>query len=332
MQSKEELLIKLFNNECSRKELEHLLDLIKQDPQNSGPEVMSELFKQLELNSHYTIVNKKKIHNQVIKSIKQSTATTSDYNNRRKKIVWLGKVAAVLFFVVSIILISQYLSGNDIIITQTDYGEVKEITLPDSSIVTLNGNSTLRYAPLWDESATRKVFLKGEAYFKVRKKENTLAKFQVVTDDLVVEVLGTIFNVNTHLEETSVFLEEGKVLVSMDNTDHDIVRLQPGEIFRYSAVNNKLTAPRPIVTESPTSWKDGFLTFDKVPLKTVLDQLASSHNLKYKIEDTELADKVLQITIPLQDLDEAMTLLVKTIPADIVKEENVFNIRKKVSR
>ena len=47
----------------------------------------------------------------------------------------------------------------------TEYGEIKILTLPDSSKVFLNANSTLTFTDKWDESADRKVALEGEAFF-----------------------------------------------------------------------------------------------------------------------------------------------------------------------
>ena len=71
-------------------------------------------------------------------------------------------------------------------------GEKKEVLLADGTKVILNAHSTLKYF----KKDVRKVQLTGEAYFEVQKQPKTKAAFQVKTEDLLVTVLGTEFNVN----------------------------------------------------------------------------------------------------------------------------------------
>lgn len=55
---------------------------------------------------------------------------------------------------------------------QTAYGEVASVQLPDGTLVTLNGNSQLKYSRLyWWFMEERKVALKGEAFFDVVKRK-----------------------------------------------------------------------------------------------------------------------------------------------------------------
>ena len=49
---------------------------------------------------------------------------------------------------------------------------IKTILLPDSSLITLNANSTLSYNNNWNSTAPRKVWLNGEAYFSVTHQQN----------------------------------------------------------------------------------------------------------------------------------------------------------------
>jgi transmembrane sensor len=47
----------------------------------------------------------------------------------------------------------------------TAYNEVTKVVLPDHSVVTLNGNSTLYYNDNWTDGTLREVWLEGEAFF-----------------------------------------------------------------------------------------------------------------------------------------------------------------------
>ena len=167
-------------------------------------------------------------------------------------------------------------------IAQTGFDERKEIVLPDGSHVTLNGNSTLQYFSDWSAGETRVVKLQGEAYFQVDKKKETNTKFQVLTEDLTVEVLGTFFNVNTRQEATKVFLEKGKVKVKLEDKKSTQLLLEPGQVVSYSAKRKSLLSPYKVANELQISWKDGYLTFKDSSLKEILEQLAAISNLELK--------------------------------------------------
>jgi ferric-dicitrate binding protein FerR (iron transport regulator) len=44
----------------------------------------------------------------------------------------------------------------------TGFGQTRQLVLPDRSVVTLNGNSTLSYRPAWPGDRPREVWLEGK--------------------------------------------------------------------------------------------------------------------------------------------------------------------------
>jgi ferric-dicitrate binding protein FerR (iron transport regulator) len=88
--------------------------------------------------------------------------------------------------------------------------EVKEMTLADGSIVTLNAGSRLDW-PAAFAADSRKVIVTGEAYFEVAVNAN--APFEVEGKEVNIRVLGTSFN--TSATDTSAVAEvyTGKILL-----------------------------------------------------------------------------------------------------------------------
>ena len=84
--------------------------------------------------------------------------------------------------------------------------------LPDSTVVFLNSESSLRYPSSFKNSKERKVELKGEGYFEVTK---DVEKHFIVSTvhRSQVEVLGTSFNIEAYEEspEVSTTLIKGKI-------------------------------------------------------------------------------------------------------------------------
>ena len=141
---------------------------------------------------------------------------------------FIGIAASILLLVT----LGIYTLNPTKVVYKTAFGEVLNLKLKDGSLVTLNSNSSMYYY----ENNNRKVWLTGEAFFEVDKKETTNAKFWVITDDLKIEVYGTSFNVDTKHEKTAVFLEEGRIWLALKNGTTK--KMIPGNYLSYSAKEN----------------------------------------------------------------------------------------------
>ncbi len=329
MHLKEELIRKLFLGTCNREELEQLLQLVKDDPSEVGPDVMTELFEQLasskEVDAHvsnriFDLIEKKK------KEADTTQAAGPKLTARRPLFIQISRIAAVaLLLIIGTWAVIEW-NGRQPVEVQTAYNEIKELVLPDGSKVVLNGNSTLQYPKSWKEGADRKVNLYGEAYFEVEKKPATQAKFQVITQDLTVEVLGTVFNVNTRKSETSVFLEEGKVRVNLDHEVDKVINLEPGEIMQYSATSKKLTTPKKIAKELEVNWRTGNMEFHETPLKEILEEIAHANKLEFVIREENLAEETFTLVLPIEDMGVTMTILSKSTGLSLQKEGETYII------
>lgn len=187
----------------------------------------------------------------------------------------------------------------------TTFGERKQLTLPDHTIVDLNANSLLRLGAEW-ENGTREVWLDGEAYFRVEKKPFTKAKFIVHTKGLDIEVLGTQFNVNTRKSSTKVLLEEGKVklLVKEGKEPTAPLYLAPGELADFSQKTGSIKKQILEKTQKIVSWKEGYLIYEKAALNEVINDIQSTYGLVVTVEENELLDKTISGAFPTDNLDE----------------------------
>ena len=157
-----------------------------------------------------------------------------------------------------------YLNQEQELVYATEYGEWKTVVLPDSSEVRLNANTELRLVGDWKEGEDRKVSMQGEAFFDIRKKPATGARFLVQADDVSVEVLGTSFNMFNRNNTTEVFLEEGKVKL---NAGEEATYLEPGDFVAYSGVKKKIVESGKASDKLPSSWKEGTLIMEKKPVR-----------------------------------------------------------------
>jgi transmembrane sensor len=211
---------------------------------------------------------------------------------------------------------------------QTAFGKTQSVTLPDGSVVTLNGNSRLTVPGEWADEETRVVNLDGEAFFSVSKQKTTdgqPVKFQVRTADLTVEVLGTQFNVSHRRSRTEVVLQEGSVQISDPQTNTPPTLMQPGERVTYSATDHRLVK-RPVDTQLFTSWRDNLLIFKDQPVSEIARQLEDGYGLRIEIRSASLAQRTFSGSIPTDSVQLFFTKLEKLYGVTVRREADRYVI------
>ncbi|MEM6801749.1 MAG: FecR domain-containing protein [Bacteroidota bacterium] len=180
---------------------------------------------------------------------------------------------------------------------QTTYGEIQNISLPDGSQVTLNANSHLEILGNWEESESRKLKLEGEAFFSVvHASDYEGKKFEVESGNMLVQVLGTKFNVEQREKKFQLVLTEGSVQL-IPKSNKEALSISPGEMASYDFTSARLNT-KAINTEVYTSWQSKELVFDTTPLSDLLDILKYSYGYEVLLEDPALLEKKLTGTLP----------------------------------
>lgn len=216
----------------------------------------------------------------------------------------------------------------------TKYAQVKNITLPDGSKVTLNANSQLKLSADWSAQGDRQVWLEGEAYFEVEKKLATGQKFIVHTKDMDVEVLGTKFNVNTRHQKAIVSLEEGKIKLSVNgqikqilkkNYKEEIFEMKPGELVTVdSAKGIAVTNVKNIDFHS--GWVRNEYHFNNTSLKEIATLIKDIHGYNVMADDDKLLLQVITGDLRAANLQELINILSVTFKLKIVVKNNTIII------
>lgn len=165
-------------------------------------------------------------------------------------------------------------------------GAKSKITFPDGSVVWLNAGSKVKYDSNFAK-ASRNVELTGEGYFEVSK--NKELPFVVNTEKLSVKVLGTKFNLKSYEEdsEVKVTLKEGAVKVGDFLTDAAPVELKPNQRFTFRKADLSMLVDS-VDASHIDNWRNGAMTFDKVPLEEIAKELRRLYNIPIRIESDKL--------------------------------------------
>lgn len=112
-------------------------------------------------------------------------------------------------------------------IYKTSPGEKKTFILPDQSKVILNAASELVLAAGFGKTE-RSVTLSGEAFFEVTHHQDL--PFLVHTNEFLIKVLGTKFNVKAYpREKNEATLLQGSIELHLNNINKKAVQLKPDE-------------------------------------------------------------------------------------------------------
>ncbi|MGV8091598.1 MAG: FecR family protein [Mangrovibacterium sp.] len=190
-------------------------------------------------------------------------------------------------------------------------GQMGHLFLFDGTEVWLNSGSHFKYPNRFNRDE-RKVFLRGEAFFKVHHDKHL--PFVVQTDKMDVEVLGTSFNVSAYPEEEeySVTLEQGSVNIRSANQKQGTV-LTPGQ--RASVGGSGTIHVERVPVKKYTDWKEGRIVFDAESLGEIARKLERWYNVTINFDSEELkAFRVTGRIIRNKPIDQTMKAIEMLTP------------------
>ena len=293
---------KYLQGECSPEELQRLYRYLREDGAAEYDSLLSELWQQLSVDQSLSPTASDRIYREVL------TATSSPTTHYRHFL--LPSAAALVGFLFFGWWI-YYQFSTSYVTYQTTYGEVRQITLPDQSVVDLNANSEIKITTTFTDDAQREVWLTGEAYFHVEPQQRSATErvpFVVHTSNFDVEVMGTAFNVKDRRGTTDVLLNSGSVLLKNLADSSQALTMVPGE--RVS-----LSESQPLVltrVEEPavyTSWKDNELYFEDQTLTVIQQELADRYDVALRFGDPALGQLRFTGSAP----SDSLIILLKTI-------------------
>jgi transmembrane sensor len=212
--------------------------------------------------------------------IRMETISKVQKRNRGRNLVFnLLKIAASVLFIIALGFLTKLVynwSQQEEWTTYTSYNTITLIALSDKSKVWLNKNSEI-IVPKVFKGNSRKVHLKGEAYFEVVK--NPKKPFMVYAHRTTTKVLGTSFNLNARLKDSSISLlvVTGKVLFAL-NKNREII-LTPGQNGIINLAKSSISKEK-INNNNCIAWKTGILQFKNASLDELCMTLSDYYRVK----------------------------------------------------
>jgi len=213
----------------------------------------------------------------------------------------------------------------------------RTVTLPDGSVVVLNGNATLTTAARWTAAAPREVWLTGEAYFRVAHlaapavrniaAAPARAKFVVHAGGLDIAVLGTQFNVNSQPAGTKVVLTSGQVAVDRHAwfTTENLL-MQPGDLVETSPAAPHL-ARRRVQPALYSAWTQGQLQLQQTSVRDIVQLLRDAYGWQVVATDSAILHQTLTGILPANTPDLLLPALAKSLGVQVTRTGNVVRLQ-----
>ena len=246
-----------------------------------------------------------------------------------KKPVFAGGAAFASLALVTIITVSLLPIQTNVPNTiaapayTTQVAEIRELTLEDGSVVTLGAKSRIET----EFTSTRRqvTLLEGEAFFEVTEDESR--PFFVASQDTLVRVVGTKFDVKRSAEIVHVSVLEGivevmkaddvgQIIEAADTSNIDKQVLTAGE--RVSAARRvALPQARQVEQAEPGAWREGRLAYEDASLAEIVADLNRYYDRPVRIASSDVGDLRSTVAFNTAEIEQVFDVMAAIHPVDI---------------
>jgi transmembrane sensor len=241
---------------------------------------------------------------------------------------WRGRTAGAAFgamaaALVGIVAIPALLDRPDVE-ASTLVAEIRPITLPDGTRVTLGARSEIKAR--FDKGERRVELTRGEAFFEIA--EDATRPFVVDAGGTEIRDIGTSFDVKRAAGKVEVGVLEGIVEVR----PQDLLGRQPiARLHAGQRVRAKETGLGPIVAatrvgaieSAPTAagaWREGQLAYDDTRLADVVADLNRYYGPGVRLESGALGEVRLAASFKAHEIDKFLQELPAVAPVVIQRD------------
>ena len=250
-----------------------------------------------------------------------------------KNIVSVPRYAMSLVAVVCVAVGSLMLPAANAPITayySTEKGEIETIVLADNTEITLGAKSAIR---THTSDLKRSVeLLSGEAFFDVTKDRQK--PFFVTVDDVLVEVVGTQFNVQKIRDTVNVSVLEGIVNVFEQGSDDsqsgslpDVTLTAGQKVVKEN--DRAFESVTDVMTSDLGAWRLGRLIYRDISLADIVADTGRYFDGKIVLQSNDLADVKVTMTLRTDQVGQLPEMLAQTLPLKVhVISDDIILLRK----
>ncbi len=207
-------------------------------------------------------------------------------------------------------------------ILSTGRGEQQQVVLADGSEVRLHHTTELIVSPM-QPGKPRRVSLRGEAFFRVRRNDTP---FIITTDQATVEVLGTEFNVHVRRQSLEVAVIDGKVKVQSSGTAVGDALVLTQKQIGVSRLNEAPRFAGTLPSDEYPGWMSGKLFLNKTPFAEACREIELRFDATIAISNNRVGSKEISGILDARSARSAVTALCELTGTQYTQEGNAFKV------
>jgi transmembrane sensor len=200
-------------------------------------------------------------------------------------------------------------------------GEMKDITLPDGSIMTLDADSVV--LARFDQEARAIELEKGRVFFDVEPDRSR--PFSVAAASRRVVAIGTRFEVDVGAGGLRVTLSQGRVAIEALEPGTETVTLVPGQQFVEAGDRRTILS---VATDSntPPAWRRGLIDLDDRPLSEAVAEVNRYSSEQIVVRDPDIAALRISGQFRAGNAARFAQTVAEVLPVRVVRRENEIEL------
>ena len=248
-----------------------------------------------------------------------------EFSSNKKRIIFFQRAAAVAVVCIGIIFAGIYLSQrkeNALVFLQNKENSGTLVTtLEDGSTVYLTNDASISYPAVFAKNQ-RNVELNGNALFYITKDENR--PFVVQTNGITIEVVGTIFAVQSSIDNPfELFVKQGKVNVHSQN-DQAGIPVEAGETVQLTG--NGLSKSGIANLRVFNRFTDK-LCFKDEKLDNIVHAINAIYHSPAIVTEESLKDRILTVTFDNNSVETMTELICLALNLEQIHKQDTIFIR-----
>lgn len=223
---------------------------------------------------------------------------------RTHRIRWFAAVAALAaacLALVAVPILQRHLLADYV----TGVAELRDVTLPDGSVASLDAGSAIAIG--YRDGERTVSLLEGQAFFQVvRDRERP---FVVKADEVSVTVTGTAFSVRKTSDAVAVAVESGAVDVAV--TDGARNSLVPGDRLTYDRRTRSISRGQ-LPPAYVASWRTRRLVVHEATVGELVEELGRHHSGVVVVRDKSLNNQLVSGVFDLANPRDALNALAES--------------------
>lgn len=224
---------------------------------------------------------------------------------------WLAAASIILLLGVGVYLFNRNSDTKEDMVTLSVKGSTEKLRLSDGTSIVLQGGS-LSYPKVFEGNKRRVKLESGKAFFEVAPDKEK--PFEIESNNTLVTVVGTEFEVNSDGKSTQVQVREGKVRFSTPGGE---TMLTAGMGARYYQAEKRLEKME-VKSHNAFAYTTGKLVFENEPLAEVIADLEAYYpGTEFVFESQAIKNCKFNSSFQGESLDHVLEVIKATLQIEV---------------